>query len=96
MASHDAELLLRRPTVILTSFDIYESKTLLCLVGSNESEGYYRVLRITRGTTTDDVRKMVDDDKVSHTRASIQQLVSRLLASGMRLLVANVCGILGF
>ncbi|KAJ2050767.1 phosphatidylinositol-3,5-bisphosphate 5-phosphatase [Coemansia sp. S16] len=94
MAS-DADLpLLRRPTAILTSFDIYESKTLLCIVGSNESEGYYRVLRITRGT--DDVRKMVDDDMVSHSRDGIHQLVSRLLASGMRLLVAKVCGILGF
>ncbi|KAJ2895041.1 phosphatidylinositol-3,5-bisphosphate 5-phosphatase, partial [Coemansia aciculifera] len=88
------ELLLRRPTVILTSFDIYESKTQLCIVGSNESEGYYRVLRITRGTG--DVRQMVDDDKVSHTRSSIQQVVSGLLGSGMRLLVSKVCGILGF
>ncbi|KAJ2416337.1 phosphatidylinositol-3,5-bisphosphate 5-phosphatase [Coemansia sp. RSA 2530] len=91
----DADLpLLRRPTVVLTSFDIYESKTLLCIVGSNESEGYYRVLRITRGT--DDVRKMVDDDMVSHSRDSIHQLVARLQASGMRLLVSKVCGILGF
>ncbi|KAJ2741016.1 phosphatidylinositol-3,5-bisphosphate 5-phosphatase [Coemansia sp. BCRC 34301] len=92
--SASAELLLRRPTVVLTSFDIYESKTLLCLIGSNESEGYYRVLRISRAT--DNVCKMVNDDMVSHSRGSIQKLVASLLASGMRLLVANVCGILGF
>ncbi|KAJ2571833.1 phosphatidylinositol-3,5-bisphosphate 5-phosphatase [Coemansia sp. RSA 1807] len=89
----DAEFRLQRPTVILNGFDIYESKTRLCIVGSNESEGYYRVLRINR--TTDDIKALVDDD-TSYSRESIQAVVSGIQASGMKLVVANVCGILGF
>ncbi|KAJ2825337.1 phosphatidylinositol-3,5-bisphosphate 5-phosphatase [Coemansia erecta] len=91
--SSTAEVLLRRPTVILNGFDIYESKTRLCIVGSNESEGYYRVLHISR--TTDDIKKMVESDS-SHTRESIRAVVSEILAGGMKLVVSNVCGILGF
>ncbi|KAJ2316033.1 phosphatidylinositol-3,5-bisphosphate 5-phosphatase, partial [Coemansia sp. RSA 2702] len=91
--SSDTEFPLRRPTVILTGFDIYESKTRLCIVGSNESEGYYRVLRLSRTAT--DVKRMVEGD-ASYTRAQIQPAVSEILASGMKLVVGNVCAILGF
>ncbi|KAJ2732362.1 phosphatidylinositol-3,5-bisphosphate 5-phosphatase [Coemansia sp. Cherry 401B] len=91
--SSDTEFPLRRPTVILTGFDIYESKTRLCIVGSNESEGYYRILRLSRTAT--DVKRMVEGD-ASYTRAQIQPAVSEILASGMKLVVGNVCAILGF
>ncbi|KAJ2847268.1 phosphatidylinositol-3,5-bisphosphate 5-phosphatase, partial [Coemansia erecta] len=84
---------LRRPSVVLTSFDIYESKTQMYIIGSNESEGLYRVLRVDR--TTDDVKQMVEDDGISHSPAEIQQLVADILAKGMKLLVAGVCGIVG-
>ncbi|KAJ1904816.1 phosphatidylinositol-3,5-bisphosphate 5-phosphatase, partial [Coemansia sp. IMI 209127] len=85
---------LRRPSVVLTSFDIYESKTQMHIIGSNESEGLYRVLRVDR--TTDDVKQMVEDDGISHSPAEIQQLVADIQAKGMKLLVAGVCGIVGF
>ncbi|KAJ2626240.1 phosphatidylinositol-3,5-bisphosphate 5-phosphatase, partial [Coemansia sp. RSA 1290] len=85
------EFALERPAVILNGFDIYESKTRLCIVGSNESEGYYRVLRISRTAGL----KMVEDD-ASHTRESVQKVVSGIQSSGMKLVVSNVCGILGF
>ncbi|PIA17886.1 hypothetical protein COEREDRAFT_40225, partial [Coemansia reversa NRRL 1564] len=92
--SSETEHPLLRPTVILNGFDIYESKTQLYIVGSNESEGYYRVLRISR--TTNDLKRMVEDDGVSHSRESIRQLVTSIQASGMKLVVAGVCAILGF
>ncbi|KAJ2448775.1 phosphatidylinositol-3,5-bisphosphate 5-phosphatase [Coemansia sp. RSA 2336] len=84
------EFPLERPAVVLNGFDIYESKTRLCIVGSNESEGYYRVLRISRTSGL----KMVEDDS-SHTREGMHKVVSELQASGMKLVVTDVCGILG-
>ncbi|KAJ2538206.1 phosphatidylinositol-3,5-bisphosphate 5-phosphatase, partial [Coemansia sp. RSA 1933] len=89
-----SEFPLRRPSVVLTSFDIYENKTQLFIIGSNESEGLYRVLRINR--TIDDVKQMVEDDGVGHSPAEIQLLVLDIQSKGMKLLVAGVCGIVGF
>ncbi|KAJ1668861.1 phosphatidylinositol-3,5-bisphosphate 5-phosphatase [Coemansia sp. RSA 1646] len=88
------EFPLRRPYVVLTSFDIYENKTQMLIIGSNESEGLYRVLRVNR--TTDDVKQMIEDDGISHSPAEIQQLVADIHSKGMKLLVAGVCGIVGF
>ncbi|KAJ1735429.1 phosphatidylinositol-3,5-bisphosphate 5-phosphatase [Coemansia biformis] len=93
MSSGD-EHALQRPTAMLNLFEIYESKSQLCIVGSNESEGYYRVLRINR--TASDIGQMATDDGITHSRESIQQLVARMLASGMRLVVSGVLGIVGF
>ncbi|KAJ2156756.1 phosphatidylinositol-3,5-bisphosphate 5-phosphatase [Coemansia sp. RSA 552] len=91
--SSEAKLPLRRPTVVLNEFEIYESKARLYIVGSNESEGYYRVLRIDR--TASDVHQMVDDDS-AYTRDEVRRLVAGARAGSMRLVVSGVCGILGF
>ncbi|KAJ1961232.1 phosphatidylinositol-3,5-bisphosphate 5-phosphatase, partial [Dipsacomyces acuminosporus] len=91
----DTDTLLERPSVILDNFDIYESRTRLYIVASNESEGYYRVLHINR--TAGSIRDIVNDDGVSHSRQSMQQTVADIQATnGVKLLISNVCGILGF
>ncbi|KAJ2606339.1 phosphatidylinositol-3,5-bisphosphate 5-phosphatase [Coemansia sp. RSA 1285] len=92
--SSGTEFPLKRPSVVLTSFDIYENKTQMSIIGSNESEGLYRVLYINR--TVGDIKQMVKDDGVSHSPAEIQQLVADIQSKGMKLLVAGVCGIVGF
>ncbi|KAI9503236.1 SacI homology domain-containing protein, partial [Coemansia spiralis] len=94
MSNSNTEFPLQRPSVILTNFDIYENKTQLYIIGSNESEGHYRVLRVNR--TTGDIKQMVEDDNISHSRDSIQKLVSDIQTKGVKLLVAGVCAILGF
>ncbi|KAI8324547.1 hypothetical protein GQ54DRAFT_256208, partial [Martensiomyces pterosporus] len=91
----DADTPLERPAVVLNTFDVYESKAQLYIIGSSESRGYYRVLRINR--TASSIQHIVEDDGIVHSRDSVQQVIADIQsANGAKLLIANVCGILGF
>ncbi|KAJ1818725.1 phosphatidylinositol-3,5-bisphosphate 5-phosphatase [Coemansia sp. RSA 2598] len=89
------EIQLRRPRISLTKFDIYESRTQLCIVGSNDAEDTYRILRIDR--TQEDVSRMAVEDPERYTKHSISQAVRQIQStSGMRVVAPGVCGIVGF
>ncbi|KAJ2718781.1 phosphatidylinositol-3,5-bisphosphate 5-phosphatase [Coemansia sp. Benny D115] len=88
------ETALHRPSVILTSFDIYESRTRLVIIGSNEAENHYCTLHIDR--TADTLEGTIQSTSHNHTSQSIAQLVQQLQTQGIKLLVAGVCSLLGF
>ncbi|KAJ1893509.1 phosphatidylinositol-3,5-bisphosphate 5-phosphatase [Kickxella alabastrina] len=89
------DLPLHRPSVILTSFDIYESRTELCIIGSNDTTDYHRVLRIDR--TAESLDQMAKDDGQSYSAQELPAVIHNLQQStGMRPIVQNVSGILGF
>ncbi|KAJ1642044.1 phosphatidylinositol-3,5-bisphosphate 5-phosphatase, partial [Coemansia asiatica] len=93
--SSAGEIQLRRPRISLTTFDIYESRTQLCIIGSSKAENTYRILRIDR--TQEDISRMATEDAKLYTKHSIVQAVQKIQNTpGMRTVATGICGIIGF
>ncbi|KAJ1845406.1 phosphatidylinositol-3,5-bisphosphate 5-phosphatase, partial [Coemansia sp. RSA 2703] len=86
---------LHRPRVSFTQFDIFENRTQLCIIGYNDAESLYQILRIDR--TQDDVSKIASEGPQHHTREEISKVVQQMQsAGGWRSVVTGVCGLVGF
>ncbi|KAJ1881510.1 phosphatidylinositol-3,5-bisphosphate 5-phosphatase [Coemansia sp. RSA 1722] len=86
------EIQLHRPLTSLTQFAIYESRTQLCLIGSNSAENLYRILRVDRNQ--DILSLMAAEDPQIYTKQSISAIVNQI-QSTMKCVASNVCGIVG-
>ncbi|KAI8918447.1 SacI homology domain-containing protein [Powellomyces hirtus] len=83
--------------LVLNKFTLYETRTRFFIVGSNQSDERFRVLKIDR---TDANELNVIDDEVVYSKAEIQELLSMIengnKASGGLHKVASFFGIVGF
>ncbi|KAI8589540.1 polyphosphoinositide phosphatase Fig4 [Geranomyces variabilis] len=83
--------------LVLNKFTLYETRTRFFIVGSNQSDERFRVLKIDR---TDGNELNVIEDEVVYTKVEMQELLSMIengnKASGGLHKVASFFGIVGF
>jgi len=85
-------------SLILTKFSLYETKTRFYIIGTNQNEEKYRILKIDR-TVTDEL--IITDDDVIYSKQEITQLLAMIedgnkVAGGLRKIARNFFGIIGF